>query len=215
MDGVIAELSRDARSRYYGKYRGFVVDNEDPEQRGRLRVTVPAVLGDAVTSWALPCLPFGGLADQGWFAIPEPDSIVWVEFEAGDLHQPIWTGVFWQQGSDVPAEAQKQPPTTRLLKTPSGHVLQFDDEDGAEQIRLFHPKEAEVLIDKDGSITVTDASGGSITMDANAGSIEIKDKNNNKVTLDSSGIKLVDKNGNQLEMAAAGITIKGAKVTIG
>jgi hypothetical protein len=45
---------------YYGKYRGTVVNNIDPEQRGRLLVTVPDVLGVNLSSWAMPCLPMAG-----------------------------------------------------------------------------------------------------------------------------------------------------------
>ena len=37
-----------ARSRYFGKYRGEVVANGDETKRGRLKVKVPAVLGNAV-----------------------------------------------------------------------------------------------------------------------------------------------------------------------
>ena len=35
--------------RTYGKYRGFVVDNADPDRRGRVKVQVPALLGDQAT----------------------------------------------------------------------------------------------------------------------------------------------------------------------
>jgi hypothetical protein len=33
-------------SRYFGKYRGVVTDTMDPTNRGRLKVLVPAVLGE-------------------------------------------------------------------------------------------------------------------------------------------------------------------------
>ena len=75
--------------RYYGKYRGFVIENKDPEKRGRLRVSVPSILGQATTYWALPCLPFGGLLDQGLFLVPKISSQVWVEFEEGNCRHPI------------------------------------------------------------------------------------------------------------------------------
>ena len=32
---------------------------------------------------------------MGLYAIPEPESGVWVEFEGGDPSFPIWTGCFW------------------------------------------------------------------------------------------------------------------------
>ena len=35
-----------ADNRFYGKYRGTVINNVDPEQRGRLMLTVPAVMGE-------------------------------------------------------------------------------------------------------------------------------------------------------------------------
>ena len=74
---------------------------------------VPSILGDQTTGWALPCLPFGGLADQGLFMVPEVDSQIWVEFEEGNVDHPVWVGVFWQQTSDVPTEASKTEPRTR------------------------------------------------------------------------------------------------------
>ena len=41
----------------WGKYRGVVSINLDPERRGRLRAKVKA-LGGLEVSWALPAAPF-------------------------------------------------------------------------------------------------------------------------------------------------------------
>lgn len=46
---------------YFGIYRGVVIDNNDPDQKGRLRLLVPQVLGEAVTDWAWP---IGGAIGQ-------------------------------------------------------------------------------------------------------------------------------------------------------
>jgi len=153
-DDLITDLTRRVRDKYYGKYRGFVASNKDPDQLGRLQLRIPSVLGTEVTDWALPCLPFGGTAGLGWFVIPEQDAQVWVEFEEGELRRPIWVGTFWQRSGDAPADAQKTPPTTRLLQTPAGHILQFDDEDSKERIRLHHAGGAELLIDENGTIMI-------------------------------------------------------------
>lgn len=213
-EDLVAQLAHDVQQRVYGKYRGFVVDNQDPETRGRLRLRIPALLAEEVTGWALPCLPFGGLADQGMFMIPEIDAQVWVEFEAGDLSQPIWTGTFWQQSSDTPAEAAIDPPTTRLLKTPSGILFQCDDAEGEERILLKHPTEAQVEIDKNGTITLTDANGSTLTLEAEAGEVVIEDANGNMMTMNSSGTTLEDSNGNKVEMVASGITVKGQQIVV-
>lgn len=214
MEQLVADLAREVRTKYYGKYRGFVDDNQDPEKRGRLRVTVPSVLGETVTGWALPCLPFGGLADQGLFIVPDVGAQVWVEFEEGELAHPIWSGTFWQQTSDTPVEASKDEPTTRLLKTAAGHVLQFDDADGEEQVRLHHAKNAELLMDKNGTIALTDANGAKLTLDADAGKVVLEDANGNRLTMDRSGTVVEDANGNSVEMAASGLTVKGTQIVV-
>ena len=57
----------------YGKYRGTVVNNVDPEQIGRIQVTVPDVAGFLPGSWAMPCLPVTGL-NMGMFTVPTVPS---------------------------------------------------------------------------------------------------------------------------------------------
>jgi uncharacterized protein involved in type VI secretion and phage assembly len=94
--------------RYYGKYRGTVRINVDPEQIGRVMLQVPDVLGNALSNWALPCLPAAGI-QSGCFIVPPVGSKVWVEFEQGDSNYPIWTGGFWGQG-EVPSPALSPPP---------------------------------------------------------------------------------------------------------
>jgi uncharacterized protein involved in type VI secretion and phage assembly len=79
---------------FYGKYRGIVTDNEDPNRLGRIRVHVQDVLGDLESGWALPALPYAG-DGVGLYLIPPVDAFVWVEFEHGDPDYPIWTGCFW------------------------------------------------------------------------------------------------------------------------
>ncbi len=214
MEDLLLQLARQYKDRYYGKYRGFVADNDDPDQLGRLRVTVPSVLGQAQSSWALPSVPFGGLTDQGLFAVPEVGAQVWVEFEAGNPDQPIWTGTFWQAPGDPPAEAAKSPPTTRVLKTPSGHVLQFDDESGQEKFRLAHPAGTEMTVNEKGTVVVADAKGNTLTLDADSGQVVLEDANGNTVTMSSSGTVIEDANGNTVEMAASGITVKGQQVVV-
>ncbi len=214
MEDLLTQVIRQVQGKYYGKYRGFVADNADPEKRARLKLRVPSILGTAETGWALPCLPYGGLPDQGLFLAPDIGAQLWVEFEEGELSHPIWTGTFWQQSADTPAEAAKDPPTTRLLKTASGHVLQFDDADGAEAFRLHHPKDAELTIDKNGTVALTDAKGARLVLDADAGEVVVEDANGNKLTMKGSGTTVEDSNGNVVEMAAAGVTVKGQKIVV-
>lgn len=213
MDESSSKLMRMVNEKLFGKYRAFVASNDDPENRGRLQLHIPSVLGEAITDWALPCLPFGG-AGYGWFAVPTQDAQVWVEFEEGDINRPIWTGAFWQQTSDVPTDAAKKPPTTHMLQTPVGHILQFDDKEGKERFRLHHPSSAEITIDENGTIVLTDAAGATVTLDADSKKIVVEDVNRNILVMDSAGTLVEDGNGNKIELVASGITLKGQQIVI-
>jgi len=94
--------------RYYGKYRGTVLINIDPEQLGRIMLQCPDVLGQTPSSWAMPCVPVAGI-QAGIFCVPPIGSQVWVEFEQGNPDYPIWTGGFWGLVASVPALAIAPP----------------------------------------------------------------------------------------------------------
>ncbi|NEP02770.1 MAG: hypothetical protein F6K58_29795 [Symploca sp. SIO2E9] len=89
---------------FFGKYRGKVKKNQDPNKLGRLQVIVPEVLDADNENWALPCLPYTG-KDIGMFTIPPEGANIWVEFEGGNRDRPIWTGCFWSE-EEVPKEVK-------------------------------------------------------------------------------------------------------------
>jgi Type VI secretion system/phage-baseplate injector OB domain len=99
---------------YFGKYRGVVVNNVDPDRMGRLLITCPHVLGLG-QAWAMPCVPFAGPL-EGFFMMPLPASNVWVEFEEGDADRPIWSGCFWTQQT-IPVDLTVPLPTVPLVHT--------------------------------------------------------------------------------------------------
>jgi len=116
---------------FFGKYRGQVSNNIDPQMLGRVQVSVPAVLGSGRMSWAMPCVPYAG-DGVGMFMVPPIGANVWVEFEAGDPDYPILAGCFWGQG-EVPASPAI--PTMKVLKT-DGITLTIDDLPGAGGFKL-------------------------------------------------------------------------------
>jgi hypothetical protein len=106
---TVSGASATSLDRYYGKYRGTVLNNVDPMQIGRVLAIVPDVSGVAPTSWAMPCLPVTGL-NSGVFAVPQIGAGVWIEFEQGDPDRPIWTGGFYGSAAEVPVLAHTVPP---------------------------------------------------------------------------------------------------------
>jgi len=93
---------------YWGKYRGTVFQNIDPERRGRLQVIVPDVLSLIPSTWAEPCVPLAGPTGppMGVYMVPPIGAGVWVEFEHGDPNHPVWVGCRWGSQSDIPSQAQ-------------------------------------------------------------------------------------------------------------
>lgn len=95
------------QKKYWGKYRGTVFNNIDPEFRGRLLLVVPDVLNLLPTTWAEPCVPLSGPTGppMGVYMVPPIGTGVWVEFEHGDPNYPIWVGCRWGAPSDIPPVA--------------------------------------------------------------------------------------------------------------
>ena len=94
----------DETKKFYGKYRGTVMNNVDPMQMGRIQAIVPDVLGPIPTSFAMPCLPITG-KQMGTFMLPQIGSGVWIEFEQGNPDYPIWTGGYWGLAAELPLAA--------------------------------------------------------------------------------------------------------------
>ena len=153
LEELVQLFQERVEGRYYGKYEGVVTDTADPLGIGRLRARIPAVLGEDVESgWCLPCAVFGGGLERGLLFVPEVGDTVWVEFAAGDLSRPIWSGAYW--GAEVPtAEGQPAGPGLGVLQTRAGHRLVFDDEGGVV-VLAAGDGQAAVRLTRDGEVVI-------------------------------------------------------------
>jgi uncharacterized protein involved in type VI secretion and phage assembly len=155
-------------NKYYGKYRGKVVDNIDPKQMGCIRVAVPAVLGTGTQSWAYPCVPYAGI-QTGFFAIPPIGANVWVEFEGGDPDHPIWSGGFWGPG-EAPAVALISPPTIAhiAMQTTLQNSLLISDAPGAAGGILLKTNTGAMISISQTGILISNGQGATITLNGPA-----------------------------------------------
>lgn len=129
----LVENGLETFQRYYSNYRALVVDNNDPDNTGRLELLVP-VAGEktVLPNWAWPKGMRGG-KDYGAWEIPKIGDWVWVEFEFGLLSHPLWSHIGYAR-EERPEEFE----TTDHIgyKTPGGTLILINDNKGEEEILI-------------------------------------------------------------------------------
>jgi cytoskeletal protein CcmA (bactofilin family) len=129
-DPLAPAAKPDEAGRYFGKYRGVVLDNIDIDPEflgmGRVLVEVPQVPG-SVLNFAMPSVPYAGL-EVGFWMIPPIGANVWVEFEGGNPNFPIWSGCFWELGEFPFAEALNplDPALVKIIRTDAVTMVMND-----------------------------------------------------------------------------------------
>lgn len=166
-------------SKFFGKYRGTVLDNVDPMQIGRLMVTVPDVSNVLPSTWAMPCVAFAGI-QCGFFAIPPIGAGVWIEFEQGNSDYPIWTGCFWGSAAEVPALALAAPPGLQqvVIQTLTQNTLMISDVPGPTGGILLKSTTGAMIMINETGITISNGQGATIilagpSVTVNEGALEV------------------------------------------
>jgi hypothetical protein len=196
--------------RYYGTYRGIVLDPEDPLDLGRVRVMVPRVgWVDAESTpaiWAR-CSSMGGGSALKW--VPDKGASVWVRFESGRLEHPLY-GLGWgRKGrSDIKELAGHR---VRGFRTSSGHVFRIEDAENGGGILLArgNGKGAQggtyVQLADDGTVVVASESGGVVHIGESVVSVVAPDGSTMSVGDDSAA--LVSKSGAYIGASGGNISI--------
>jgi uncharacterized protein involved in type VI secretion and phage assembly len=151
--------------KFYGKYRGTVINNIDPMQRGRIMAMVPDVSALLPTSWAMPCVPIAG-KQMGTYVIPQIGAGVWIEFEQGNPDYPIWVGGYWGTPAEVPALALAGNPVSPsiVLQTGLQNSLVISDLPGPTGGIMLKSTTGATLIVNDTGIYIQNGKGASIVM---------------------------------------------------
>jgi uncharacterized protein involved in type VI secretion and phage assembly len=160
-------------ARWYGVYPALVTDVRDPENQGRVRVTLPwspDAGGGSYEAWARLATLMGGANRGSWF-VPDADDEVLVGFEGGDPRRPYVLGGLWN-GSDRPPETMDGGGANdkKVLRSRNGVKVTLDDADGRERLLLETP------------------GGQKVTLSDGPGTIAIEDANGNSIKLESSGV---------------------------
>lgn len=112
------------QSEFLGTYRAIVTSVSDPTGRGYVRVQCPQVAGLAELNWAEPAL--------NPTVLPNIGDIVWIYFNGGELHKPIYsltknpytwiTPIYNTNWSGIGGFAGLGGPTLRFRKTRDDEV---------------------------------------------------------------------------------------------
>jgi uncharacterized protein involved in type VI secretion and phage assembly len=151
--------------KYYGVYRGTVVNNIDPLQIGRIIALVPDVGGVIPTTWAMPCVPMAG-KQMGTFMVPQIGSGVFVQFEAGDPDRPVWVGGWWGDVAEVPALALAGVPgdPNIVIQTTLQNAIVVSDLPGPTGGIMLKSTTGASIIVNDTGIYIQNGKGASIVM---------------------------------------------------
>lgn len=196
--------------KFYGVTVAEVIDNKelhgpDPAAPlGRVRVSFKALSDEAQSGWA-PCVQPGAGKASGHFWLPDEGDQVLVAFKGGDLSQPYVLGSLWHAKHQPPAKNLDGKNTIRMIRTPAGHSITFDDSEAKR------------------SVTIQDAKGSTVVLDSTTGDVTIRAKRNLSLTAGGSvsitsdaDITVAAKNTVNLEAAseATKITMTGTSVDI-
>jgi type VI secretion system secreted protein VgrG len=136
-----------------------VIDNNDPQGQGRIKVKFKwECKTNDITEWLRVVSPNAGTgqrgANRGFFAIPEIDDQVMVAFEEGNIARPIVIGsVYHSNNVDSKPQIKNH---LKSLMTRSGHLVEFDDNEATQGIKITDIHNNIIHIDTNGNnITIT------------------------------------------------------------
>ena len=192
-----AEVPGPAGGPWHGVYPALVVDLKDPDNQGRVKVTLPLAPDPAhnrYEAWARPATLMAGRNRGTWF-VPDTGDEVLVAFQGGDPSVPFVIGALWN-GKDGPPQSMDGSGNNaaKIIRTRSGVAIEISDSTGQESITLRTP------------------GGNKIVLQDGPGKLTIQDSNGNVVRFDSQGVSITATN--KLRVDANEVTITAARVKV-
>jgi uncharacterized protein involved in type VI secretion and phage assembly len=194
---IAARTPKGYGGRFYGAYPALVQDVRDPDNQGRVKISLPWSPdpgGSSYEAWARLSTFMAGNNQGSWF-IPDTNVEVLVIFLGGDPRNPCVIGALWN-GQDAPPQSMDGAGNNNIkqLCSRNGVSITLDDTQGSESLTLQTP------------------GGQKITLQDGPGSILIQDSNGNSIQLNSSGITI--NTSSQVSITASQAEVSASMVNV-
>ena len=174
-----------------------MVDRNDPEGLGRVKVQVPNIL-DPASDWLRPMATFGGSAQRGIFAVPKNGANVDVVFLHGDSRYARYIAGPWGRPagvSDVPSQAPLGNPDIVVMRF-GDFAMVYDERTGQEKLTILDV-----------------ANGSSMKFDGATGDVEVASVGAVKIT--AAGTIDVEAQGIATFKSVTKAILEGALIEVG
>lgn len=194
-----------------------VTNINDPDTLGRVKCKPVSTDPDvAETDWCFVMAPAGGNG-YGTFFFPNVDDLVIVAFLNGNIHQPLVLGSYWAGETKAPYKIESGKNEIISTKTPLGSEIRLEDVKDKTKITITTPSGAVIQIDDENqTITAGDTDKkNQLLLNWKEGSVELKAEKtltiaagDTTLTMESSGNVTV-KSSKKIGLESADIAMKG------
>jgi uncharacterized protein involved in type VI secretion and phage assembly len=167
---------------------GRVVRNCDDVRQGRIQVRLPWRGG--IEIWARVATH-----DKGSYFIPQVDEEVLVALHQTDGNEAFVLGQVWNDANLPPRQGDQDPVNQRVLRTPWGHELAFNQTDKSVVITTdtgqhvsLKPDSVEIGVDNKNTAVISFDGKGNVTITAKQ-AINLKAQS---IKLDATSIQIGD-----------------------
>ena len=191
-----------------------VTNVKDEEKLNRVKCLPIENENAEETDWCYVMAPMGG-KQCGQFFFPNVNDLVVLGYLGGDPHRPIVLGAYWNTEVKPPYLIQDGKVHNYSIKTPSGTELLFYDEPQKQKVTLTLPSGTVLTIDDEAkSVSLKDKEGeNALTMDLQGGNLELKAKA--KLTLSAGDTTItLESSGNLTQKASSTVSVEGATTEI-
>lgn len=207
-----------------GLVMGVITDNQDPDELGRVKVSID-LLGEIITTDWIPILNFYSSPDAGSYFLPDIDTKVIVSFIGKGIYNPIVLGGIWgafqpppvseeNSGADLNGDGEN---TLKFIRSRSGQRIIFDDTDGEEKIQIiskdattrFEFLVADEMINIESDKDITIKAGGKLSIEAEETTMIFE----GGMSLEAAGLSVDSSDALELK-SGSGITVEGSAVKL-